>query len=165
MAELDTLNAVVKAFSYSFALSNSRIFLQLNNGKIVTLLFAGAETCGTLVRNDKNENTRILIGSFVFSKENFEVFIARDGAEAIEIAELNMPDIILLDIMMPNVDGYQVLKFLKESHKLNDIKVIFLSAKNKVSDIELGLQLGADKYITKPFSTKKIVKEVQDLLK
>ena len=49
--------------------------------------------------------------------------------------------------------------------KLNDIKVIFLSAKNKVSDIELGLQLGADKYITKPFSTKKIVKEVQDLLK
>jgi len=52
--------------------SNSRIFLQLNNGKIVTLLFAGAETCGTLIRNDKNENTRILIGSFVFSKENFE---------------------------------------------------------------------------------------------
>ena len=46
--------------------------MQLNNGKIVTLLFAGVETCGTLVRNDKNENTRILTGSFVFSKENFE---------------------------------------------------------------------------------------------
>jgi len=102
---------------------------------------------------------------YIFTKENFEVFIARDGAEAIEIADLNIPDIILLDIMMPNVDGYQVLKFLKESPKLNDIKVIFLSAKNKVSDIELGLQLGADKYVTKPFSTKTLVSEVKELLK
>ncbi|WP_299525066.1 response regulator transcription factor [uncultured Lutibacter sp.] len=102
---------------------------------------------------------------YIFTKENFEVFIARDGAEAIEIADLNIPDIILLDIMMPNVDGYQVLKFLKESSKLNEIKVIFLSAKNKISDIELGLQLGADKYISKPFSTKKLVSEVKELLK
>lgn len=52
--------------------ANSRIYLQLNNGKIVTLLFAGNESCGTLIRNDKNENSRILSGSFVFSKENFE---------------------------------------------------------------------------------------------
>ena len=102
---------------------------------------------------------------YLFKKENFEVFIARDGSEAIEIAEYNLPDIILLDIMMPNVDGYQVLKYLKNSPKLKDIKVLFLSAKNKVSDIELGLQLGADKYISKPFSTKKLVKEVKELLK
>lgn len=102
---------------------------------------------------------------YVFSKENFEVYIARDGSEAIEIAKRKIPDIILLDIMMPNVDGYQVLKFLKESDKLKNIKVIFLSAKNKLSDIELGLKLGADKYISKPFSTKKLVKEVKTLLK
>ncbi|GGK46283.1 MULTISPECIES: response regulator transcription factor [Flavobacteriaceae] len=102
---------------------------------------------------------------YIFKKENFEVFIARDGSEAIEIAEDNLPDIILLDIMMPNVDGYQVLKHLKKNPKLDNIKVLFLSAKNKVSDIELGLQLGADKYISKPFSTKKLVKEVKELLK
>ena len=102
---------------------------------------------------------------YIFKKENFEVFIARDGSEAIEIAEDNLPDIILLDIMMPNVDGYQVLKHLKKNSKLDNIKVLFLSAKNKVSDIELGLQLGADKYISKPFSTKKLVKEVKELLK
>ena len=102
---------------------------------------------------------------YIFKKENFEVFIARDGAEALEIAEDKIPDIILLDIMMPNVDGYQVLRFLKESSNLNAIKVIFLSAKNKASDIELGLQLGADKYISKPFSTKKLVSEVHNLLK
>lgn len=52
--------------------SNSRIFLQLNNGKIVTLLYAGNETCGSLVRNEKNQNIRVISGSFIFSKENFE---------------------------------------------------------------------------------------------
>ena len=102
---------------------------------------------------------------YIFKKENFEVFIARDGKEAIEIVEDKLPDIILLDIMMPNVDGYQVLKYLKYDERLNKIKVIFLSAKNKISDVELGLQLGADSYIAKPFSTKKLVKEVKELLK
>lgn len=102
---------------------------------------------------------------YIFKKENFEVFIARDGAEAIEIVESITPDIIILDIMMPNVDGFQVLKYLKEHQNLKEIKVIFLSAKNKTSDIELGLQLGADKYVSKPFSTKKLVKEVKLLLK
>jgi CheY-like chemotaxis protein len=95
---------------------------------------------------------------------DFEVFIARDGAEAIEIVENSIPDIILLDIMMPNVDGYQVLNYLKNSETLRKIKVIFLSAKNKETDIELGLQLGADKYISKPFSVKKIVSEILELL-
>ncbi|MFK5891350.1 MAG: response regulator [Flavobacteriaceae bacterium] len=101
---------------------------------------------------------------FVFKKENYKVFIARDGAEAIEIIENSLPDIILLDIMMPKVDGYQVLKHLKEVASLNKIKVIILSAKNKIADIELGLQLGADKYISKPFSTRQLVKEVKKLL-
>lgn len=101
---------------------------------------------------------------YIFTKENFEVFIARDGAEAIEIVENSVPDIILLDIMMPNVDGYQVLNYLKNSDTLKKIKVIFLSAKNKSIDIELGLQLGADKYISKPFSVKNLVKEVKELL-
>jgi len=101
---------------------------------------------------------------YIFKKENFEVFIARDGAEAIEIAEENFPDIVLLDIMMPNVDGYQVLKHFKRKSELEDIKVIFLSAKNKTSDIELGLQLGADKYVSKPFSNRKLVNEVKKIL-
>jgi len=101
---------------------------------------------------------------YIFKKENFEVFIARDGEEAIEIVETTIPDIILLDIMMPNVDGYQVLNYLKSNEKLKEIKVIFLSAKNKISDVELGLQLGADKYLSKPFSIKKLVKEVKTLL-
>ncbi|MBG7629184.1 MAG: response regulator [Bacteroidetes bacterium] len=101
---------------------------------------------------------------YVFKKEEFEVFIARDAAEAIEIVENNGIDIIILDIMMPNIDGFKALKYLKADPGLSKIKIIVLSAKNKVSDIELGLQFGADKYVSKPFSTKKIVNEVKELL-
>lgn len=101
---------------------------------------------------------------YLFKKENFDVFIARDGAEALEIVKNTMPNIILLDIMMPKVDGYQVLNYLKSVKELAEIKVIILSAKSKTSDIELGLKLGADKYIAKPFSTKKLLKEVFKLI-
>ncbi|AXT58911.1 response regulator [Aquimarina sp. AD10] len=101
---------------------------------------------------------------YTFKKKNFEVFIARDGSEAIDIAESSIPDVILLDIMMPNVDGYETLKKIKDSTNLKHTKIVFLTAKNKATDIEKGLQLGADKYLTKPFSVKKLVLEINELL-
>jgi len=101
---------------------------------------------------------------YLFKKEGFQVFIARDGEEALATIAQDIPDIVLLDVMMPKVDGYQVIKYLKASDVFNKIKVIFLSAKSKVADIEKGLGLGANKYITKPFSTKKLVKEVKELV-
>lgn len=101
---------------------------------------------------------------YAFKKQDFEVFIARDGLEAIEILKKNTPDAILLDIMMPNVDGYQTLKYIKNNESLKTTKVVFLTAKNKVSDIEKGLKLGADKYLTKPFSVKKLVSEILELV-
>ncbi|TSE09221.1 MULTISPECIES: response regulator transcription factor [Aquimarina] len=101
---------------------------------------------------------------YTFKKKNFEVFIARDGGEALQIAKDNIPDVVLLDIMMPNVDGYETLKKIKSNPSLKNTKVVFLSAKNKVADIEKGLKLGADKYLTKPFSVKKLVIEIEELL-
>lgn len=101
---------------------------------------------------------------YIFKKQDFDVFIARDGSEALEILKHHAPDIILLDIMMPKVDGYQTLKYIKSTNSLKDTKVVFLTAKNKASDIEKGLKLGADKYLTKPFSVKKIVSEILELL-
>ncbi|GAA0733457.1 hypothetical protein GCM10009430_47620 [Aquimarina litoralis] len=101
---------------------------------------------------------------YTFKKKNFEVFIARDGSEALQIAEGEIPDIVLLDIMMPNVDGYETLKEIKNNKNLKDTKVVFLSAKNKATDIEKGLRMGADKYLTKPFSVKKLVAEINELL-
>ncbi|RZK11882.1 MAG: response regulator [Flavobacterium sp.] len=101
---------------------------------------------------------------YTFKKNNFEVFIARDGQEALDILENAQPDIIILDIMMPNVDGYNTLEQIKKNNRLKDTKVIFLTAKNKEKDIEKGLSLGANLYITKPFSVKKLVEQVNELL-
>jgi len=101
---------------------------------------------------------------YTFKKNNYQVFIARDGQEALDIVKINFPDVIILDIMMPMVDGYATLEHIKKDTNLKHTKVIFLSAKNKESDIEKGLSLGADAYMTKPFSIKKIVDQVSELL-
>ena len=101
---------------------------------------------------------------YTFKKNNFEVFIARDGQEALDILKNQFPDIIILDIMMPLVDGFETLEQIKKNEQLNHCKVIFLSAKNKESDIEKGMALGADAYLTKPFSIKKVVEQVNELL-
>jgi len=102
---------------------------------------------------------------YTFKKNNFEVFIARDGQEALDILKNALPDIIILDVMMPNVDGYDTLEQIKNDDRLKNTKVIFLSAKNKEKDIEKGLALGADLYMTKPFSVKKLVEQVNELVK
>jgi DNA-binding response OmpR family regulator len=101
---------------------------------------------------------------YTFKKNNFEVFIARDGQEALDILQSTFPDVIILDVMMPMVDGYATLEQIRKDTNLNHTKVIFLSAKNKESDIQKGLELGANAYLTKPFSVKKIVEQVNDLL-
>lgn len=101
---------------------------------------------------------------YTFKKGNFEVYIARDGQEALEILKTECPDVIILDVMMPLVDGYATLEQIKKDERLAACKVIFLSAKNKESDIEKGLSLGADLYMTKPFSIKKLVEQVNALI-
>ena len=101
---------------------------------------------------------------YTFKKNNFEVFIARDGQEALDILKTQLPDVIILDVMMPMVDGYATLEQIKKDDRLQNCKVIFLSAKNKEKDIEKGLSLGANLYVVKPFSLKKLVEQVHDLL-
>ena len=101
---------------------------------------------------------------YTFKKNNFQVFIASDGQEALDILKTELPDIIILDVMMPMVDGYATLEQIKQDERLNNCRVIFLSAKNKASDIEKGIALGADLYMTKPFSVKKLVEEVNTLV-
>ncbi len=111
-----------------------------------------------------DEPNIVMTLEYAFKKQDFEVYIARDGSEALQILEDVIPNVIMLDVMMPKVDGYQTLKLIKENKLLNNTKVVFLTAKNKASDIEKGLKLGADKYLTKPFSVKKIVSEIKDLV-
>jgi len=111
-----------------------------------------------------DEPNIIMSLEYTFKKNNFEVFIARDGQEALDILQAEIPDVIILDIMMPNVDGYATIEFIKKDERLARCKILFLSAKNKESDIEKGMSLGADAYVTKPFSVKKLVEQVNELL-
>ena len=101
---------------------------------------------------------------YAFKKKEFEVFIARDGTEALEIAGNERPNIILLDIMMPKMDGYETLKQIRKNKNLDKTKVVFLSAKNKMADVEKGMQLGADSYVTKPFSVKKVITDIEEMI-
>ena len=101
---------------------------------------------------------------YAFKKKDFEVFIARDGTEALEIAKTELPHVILLDIMMPKMDGYETLKQIRKNKELKRTKVIFLSAKNKLADVEKGMELGADSYVTKPFSIKKVITDVEEMI-
>jgi DNA-binding response OmpR family regulator len=101
---------------------------------------------------------------FLMRKEGYEVFVARNGTEALESLAQNQPDLVLLDIMMPDVDGYEICKQIKQNPELENCKVVFISAKSKESDIQKGYEIGADFYITKPFSNKTIVAKVKELL-
>lgn len=109
-----------------------------------------------------DEPNILLSLEFLFKKEGYKVFIARDGEEAMSLIQESVPELVILDIMMPKVDGYEVCKFLKQHHK--EVKVIFLTAKSKHQEIQKGLDLGADLYLTKPFSTKDLVSKVKSLM-
>ena len=111
-----------------------------------------------------DEPNIVMALEYTFKKNNFEVFIARDGQEALEILKVQLPDVIILDVMMPMVDGFATLEQIKKDERLRHCKVIFLSAKNKEKHIEKGLALGANLYVVKPFSVKKLVEQVQDLI-
>jgi DNA-binding response OmpR family regulator len=101
---------------------------------------------------------------FLMKKNGFEVMVARNGTEALDIVEKQVPDIVLLDIMMPDVDGYAICKHIKSSKKLKEAKVVFMSANSKETDIRKGYDLGASLYVTKPFSTRQLLKQVQELI-
>ncbi|MES2477807.1 MAG: response regulator [Bacteroidota bacterium] len=101
---------------------------------------------------------------FLMKKNGYQVMIARNGTEALEAINTVKPNLILLDIMMPDVDGYSICKHVKSKKDLKDIHVVFLSAKTKETDVQKGLDLGASMYITKPFSTRDLMKKVNELM-
>ena len=103
-----------------------------------------------LVVDDTPENVDILAGIL---REHYQIKVALNGAKAISIAEADPPpDLILLDVMMPEMDGYEVSRRLKENPATRDIPVIFVTAKTEVEDERKGFELGAVDYITKPIS-------------
>ena len=102
--------------------------------------------------------------SFLMKKAGFIVRVARDGNTAIRTIESEAPDLVLLDIMMPRLDGYEVCRTIRANPDWDHVRIIMLSAKGRDLDRRKGLELGADDYITKPFSTREIVARVQEIL-
>ncbi len=102
--------------------------------------------------------------TFVLRKEGFEVSEAENGEEALEKIRAEMPGLVLLDVMMPKKNGYEVLSELKSDEKLKSIHVIMLTARGQEADRVKGLSLGVDEYMTKPFSPMKIVERARAVL-
>ena len=116
-----------------------------------------------LIAEDESD-IRDLI-SFNLEREHMETLLAKDGVEAFEIAKQKSPDLIVLDLMLPRMDGVTVFKELRQDSRTRDIPVIMLTAKAQLDDVITGLEMGADDYLTKPFSPKELVLRVKALLR
>ena len=101
---------------------------------------------------------------FLLRREGFEVLVAVDGEEALTKARAERPDLVLLDVMMPKMNGFDVCQALRADPELASMRVLMLTAKGRETEVSKGLGLGADGYMTKPFSTKDLVAQVRVLL-
>jgi CheY-like chemotaxis protein len=112
---------------------------------------------------DDERDIRELIG-FTLRFAGFDVVLTADGTEAIEKAPLEQPDLILLDVRMPRITGYEVCRQLKENPVTSAIPIVFLSAKGQDGEIKQGLASGAVEYIVKPFAPDELTNQVKDIL-
>ncbi|OHC63653.1 MAG: two-component system response regulator [Rhodocyclales bacterium GWA2_65_20] len=101
---------------------------------------------------------------YLMKKEGFQVAVATDGETALQLAAEFIPDLVLLDVMMPKKSGFEVCQALRAVPALMATKIIMLTAKGRETEVTKGLALGADVYITKPFSTKDLVLQIKSLL-
>lgn len=97
--------------------------------------------------------------------DTYEIDVVRDGKKALEYINKKKPDLLILDVMMPNINGFEVCEELKNSKDTKDLKIAILSAKGQKRDILGGLQKGADYYITKPFDPQELKEKIDEILK
>lgn len=102
--------------------------------------------------------------TFKLEKEGYEVIWEKDGGAALESVKVNHPDVVILDVMMPVMDGYQVLKKIKEDENLKNIPVIMLTAKGQERDILKGLDLGSEDYLVKPFHPAELAARIKKIV-
>jgi DNA-binding response OmpR family regulator len=97
-------------------------------------------------------------------QQGYRVMIAERGEDALDLIYQYKPDLVLLDIMLPGIDGYEVCEIIRLDPNCRDVKIIFLTAKGREVEIAKGLALGADAYITKPYSNVELVAKVKELI-
>ena len=107
----------------------------------------------------------VLSLEFLLAGAGYETAVARDGGGAISLAEVLRPDLMVLDVMLPVVDGFEVCRRIREANGTRHTKILMLSARGREGEMKKGLAAGADAYLTKPFATKELVATVADLLR
>ena len=112
----------------------------------------------------EDEQALLTLQSMLLSIEGYTVEGVMDGQTALDVVETMKPDLILLDIMLPEVDGFQVCRQLKSNEATRHIPIIILTAKKSKEDLSMGEQVGADMYITKPYKTSMVIEAIQRLL-
>jgi DNA-binding response OmpR family regulator len=118
----------------------------------------------SLVLIADDEPNIVISLEYLMKREGHEVLVARNGIEALEAVRARRPALLLLDVMMPGKSGFEVLQAVRADETLAGLKVLMLSAKGRDTDIAQGLGLGADGYMTKPFSTRELAARVRELL-
>ena len=101
---------------------------------------------------------------FLMKQRGYDIRVVNDGAEALKAVAEFRPDLILLDVMMPRVSGYDVCQKVRENPDWQGIKIIMLSAKGRDIEVSKGMAVGADAYVTKPFSTRDLIAKVGEML-
>jgi len=132
------------------------------NSELITQEKGPVKTKKILIVDDEPFILKSL--SFVLMKEGFQIETANNGLEAMEKIQKDRPDIVFLDIMMPKKNGMEVCEWIREDPVLKGIYVIILTAKGQELDREKGFSIGADEYMTKPFSPSSVVKRLKEIL-
>ena len=101
---------------------------------------------------------------FLMRREGYEVSVARDGEQALAAIRSEHPDLVLLDVMMPRRTGFEVCQAVRADEALQGTRILLLTARGRDTDVAKGMALGADAYMTKPFSTRELVQKVAELL-
>lgn len=117
----------------------------------------------TILIADDEPNILISL-EFLMKREGYEVRLARDGQEAIDAILTHRPDLVLLDVMMPHKSGFDVCQEVRATESVRDTRILMLTAKGRDTDVAKGLALGANAYMTKPFSTRELVEKVREML-
>ncbi|MFO1268803.1 MAG: response regulator [Rubrivivax sp.] len=115
-------------------------------------------TASILIADD--EPNIVLSLEFVLEEEGYRVRVARDGQEALDALAAELPDLVLLDVMLPRVSGFEVCERIRADPRWRHLRVVMLSAKGREVEVRKGLALGADAYVTKPFAIKDLLAEV-----
>jgi DNA-binding response OmpR family regulator len=111
-----------------------------------------------------DEPNIVLSLEFLMKREGFEVAVAGDGEAALRAMAERRPDLVILDVMMPKLNGFEVCQRIRAEPALRGVRVLMLTAKGRETEMKKGLEVGADAYVTKPFSTKELVAEIRRLL-